>query len=73
MINTIVFDMYGVIIKESKGRFIPYVYEHFPNTDKSNLLSLFTKTGLGQINSPEFLYNLGFEDTKYHMKNYILR
>ena len=28
-ISTILLDMYGVIIEESKGNFIPYTYEHF--------------------------------------------
>ena len=28
MITTILIDMYGVILEESKGRFIPYTFEH---------------------------------------------
>ena len=27
-ISTILLDMYGVIIEESKGNFIPYTYAH---------------------------------------------
>ena len=27
-ITTLIFDMYGVIIEESKGNFIPYTYNH---------------------------------------------
>lgn len=27
-------DMYGVIIKESKGYFIPYTFEHFDRKEK---------------------------------------
>ena len=67
----IIFDMYGVIIKESKGNFIPYTYTFFPDTDKKFLVSLFSKAGLGEITSNEFLSSLGFSDTEFHMKDYI--
>lgn len=69
--QTIIFDMYGVILKESKGNFIPYTYSHFPNTDKSFLVYQFTRAGLGEINSDEFLGSLGFTDTTLHMHDYI--
>ena len=29
----ILIDMYGVIIEESKGFFIPYIYQHFDETE----------------------------------------
>lgn len=32
-ITTLVFDMYGVIIEESKGNFIPYTYNHFDESE----------------------------------------
>lgn len=67
----IIFDMYGVILKESKGNFIPYTYSFFPETDKKFLVSLFSKAGLGEITSNEFLSGLGFSDTEFHMKDYI--
>jgi putative hydrolase of the HAD superfamily len=69
--NTIIFDMYGVIIKESKGNFIPYTYSHFPGTDFNLLKALFTKAGLGEIDSDAFLKQLGFTDTVFHMHDYI--
>ena len=28
--KTLLLDMYGVILKESKGNFLPYTYAHFP-------------------------------------------
>jgi putative hydrolase of the HAD superfamily len=62
--------MYGVIIKESKGNFIPYTYEHFPNTDRSKF-PLFTAAQLGEINSREFLTALGFTDPDASMRDYI--
>lgn len=63
--------MYGVIIKEAKGNFIPYVYERLPNTDKPQLKQWFTQAGSGLLTSNEFLTLLGFDDPEYHMKNYI--
>jgi len=77
MITTILFDMYGVILKESKGNFIPYTYQHFPETEYERLTrqfkqeKLFGKAGNGEINSDEFLTMLGYENPSYHMKDYI--
>lgn len=76
-ITTIIFDMYGVIIEESKGNFIPYTYNHFEEKEYERIArqfrqeKLFTKAGNGEINSDTFLSLLGFEDTQYHMKDYI--
>lgn len=76
-ITTIIFDMYGVIIEESKGNFIPYTYNHFEEKEYERITrqfrqeKLFTKAGNGEINSDTFLSLLGFEDTQYHMKDYI--
>ena len=75
--KTIVFDMYGVIIKESKGNFIPYTFGSFPQ-DRHEYITrmfrdekLFNKAGNGEINSHEFLSRLGFADPEFHMCDYI--
>lgn len=74
-ITTLIIDMYGVILKERTGNFIPYTYEHFDTSEHGrikNLLEhekLFTKAGLGELSSHEFLSALGYHDTEYHMKN----
>lgn len=76
-ITTIVFDMYGVIIEESKGNFIPYTYSHFEEKEYERITrqfrveKLFGKAGNGEITSDEFLSLLGFENTQYHLKDYI--
>ena len=76
-INTILIDMYGVILEESKGNFIPYTYQHFPETEYGRLTGqfrvekLFTKAGLGELDSDTFLSLLGFQDVQFHMKDYI--
>lgn len=76
-ITTLIFDMYGVIIEESKGKFIPYTYNHFEEKEYERITKqfreekLFGKAGKGEINSDTFLSMLGFEDTGYHMRDYI--
>ena len=75
--TTILFDMYGVILEESKGNFIPYTFQHFGQEEHERLLrqfkqeQLFTKAGNGEIKSNTFLTMLGYDNPEYHMKNYI--
>lgn len=67
--TTIILDMYGVILEESKGNFIPYTYQHFDKSEHDRLLhqfreeKLFTKAGNGELSSDEFLTLLGYDDT----------
>lgn len=75
--TTILFDMYGVILEESKGNFIPYTFKYFDKSKHEKLIfqfrkeQLFTKAGNGEISSDEFLTLLGYDDPQFHMKNYI--
>lgn len=75
--TTILFDMYGVILEESKGNFIPYTFKHFRKEEHERLIrqfkkeQLFTKAGNGEISSDTFLTLLGYDNPEYHMKNYI--
>lgn len=75
--KTIIFDMYGVIIKESKGNFIPYTYNHFPVSEHERITKLFrvdklfNKAGNDEITSNQFLTALGFTDPEFHMRDYI--
>lgn len=70
-------DMYGVIIEESKGNFIPYTLAHFPEMEHGRLLralreeQLFTRAGNGEMRSEEFLTTLGFEDPDGAMRDYL--
>ena len=76
-ITTIIFDMYGVIIEESKGNFLPYTYDSFDSSEYERLIrqfreeKLFTKAGNGEFSSDEFLSLLGYKDTQFHMRDYI--
>ncbi len=70
-------DMYGVIIKESKGYFIPYTFEHFGEKEHNRLTgafreeNLFTKAGNGELSSDEFLSLLGYQDPAKTMRDYL--
>ena len=75
--KTILLDMYGVILEESKGNFIPYTYQHFDESEYERLTrqfrqeKLFTRAANGEMTSDEFLSRLGFENTQFHMRDYI--
>lgn len=70
-------DMYGVIIKESKGYFIPYTYEHFNKSEHDRLTRafreecLFTKVGNGELSSDKFLSLLGYSNPTETMQDYL--
>ena len=75
--QVLLFDMYGVILKESKGNFIPYTFNYFNKTEHERLIKqfkeeqLFTKAGNGELTSETFLSMLGYDDPQLHMKKYI--
>lgn len=45
-ISTILLDMYGVILEESKGNFIPYTYQYFNETEHERLTKQFRQEKL---------------------------
>jgi putative hydrolase of the HAD superfamily len=69
--------MYGVILKESKGYFIPYTFEHFDKKEYNRLTrqfrneNLFTKAGNGDLSSDEFLALLGYQNPTETMRDYL--
>jgi putative hydrolase of the HAD superfamily len=69
--------MYGVILKESKGNFISYTYDHFPTEDHERITKLFrverlfTKAGIGEISSDEFLTAFRYKNPDFYMRDYI--
>lgn len=70
-------DMYGVIIKESKGYFIPYTFQHFPETEYDRLTAafkverVFSKAQKGFLSNEEFLGYLGYENPRETMEDYL--
>lgn len=75
--HTLLIDMYGVIIKESKGNFIPYTFAHFDEKEHDRLIkafreeALFTKAGNGELSSDEFLSLLGYPNPSETMRDYL--
>jgi len=69
--KTLVLDIYGVIIEESKGNFTPYVYSRFPETDRARYRALFDQASRGVIDSEGFLRALGFCDVEAVKRDYI--
>lgn len=75
--RTLLIDMYGVIIEESKGYFIPYTFEHFDKKEHDRLTKafreekLFTRAGNGYLSSNEFLSALGYRNPTETMQDYL--
>lgn len=75
--RTLLIDMYGVIIEESKGYFIPYTFEHFDKKEHDRLTKafreekLFTRAGNGYLSSDEFLSALGYRNPTETMQDYL--
>ena len=73
----ILIDMYGVIIEESKGYFIPYTYQHFAESEYERITKAFREEGIfgkaqsGKLSSHEFLAYFGYEDPEGTMKDYL--
>ena len=75
--KVLLIDMYGVIIKESKGYFIPYTFQHFPETEYDRLTNafkverVFSKAQKGVLTNDEFLEYLGYGNPKETMEDYL--
>lgn len=75
--HVLLIDMYGVILEESKGYFIPYTFAHFDKAEHGRLTkafrqeNLFTKAGNGELSSDEFLSLLGYENPAETMRDYL--
>lgn len=75
--RVLLIDMYGVILKESRGNFIPYTLTHFPSAEHGRLLraireeKLFDRAQNGEISSEEFLTRLGYADPAETMADYL--
>ncbi len=67
----IVFDMYGVIIVESKGYFRQYVHERYPDTSPTLFRELYEKASRNEIGSDEFFAGMGFPEPEKAMRDYI--
>ncbi len=60
MIGTVVFDVYGVLVKESRGNLIPFVRERRPELELDFVRGIFRLGGLGRLTGQEMLHAMGF-------------
>ena len=69
--------MYGVIIKESKGYFVPYTLQKFETSEHGKIKRIigdeqcFTKAQKGELTSKEFLSYLGYDFPEKTMEDYL--
>lgn len=63
-------DMYGVIVQESKGNFIPFVQSRFP-VSRQALRELYLPASRGEMGSDGFFTAVGFENPQQAMRDYI--
>ncbi len=75
--KTLILDMYGVIVEESRDYFLPYVYSYFPESEHEridkliNQDKLYEKAVLGLISADELMTALGFEHPHLALEEYI--
>lgn len=60
--KTIIFDMYGVIIKHPEGGLMPFVNQYFPQLDESGVYPHWIKANKGELSSLDFFRNIGFNN-----------
>lgn len=69
--------MYGVIIKESKGYFIPYTLQKVDASEHARIKRIikdeqcFTKAQRGEMSNAEFLSYLGYASPRETMEDYL--
>lgn len=63
--STVILDLYGVVLCESRSSFIDYAKENDPNLDTETANALFQKAILGELSSEELLGALGIEEKDF--------
>ncbi|MDP4119726.1 MAG: HAD family phosphatase [Bacillota bacterium] len=69
--KTIVFDMYGVIMKDPKGGLVPFINRTFPNLKDEDVYKYWIKAGTGEMTALDFWRNLGFKNPEEAEKIYL--
>ncbi len=75
--KVLLIDMYGVIIKESKGYFIPYTFQRFEDAEHERLTKAFkeercfSKAQKGELTNEAFLKYLGYQNPDKTMEDYL--
>lgn len=70
--KAVLFDMYGVIIREPKGNLQPYAERHIPGITEEQVYANWIEASKGLITSEEFLYSVGLRgDLAAMQKEYL--
>lgn len=70
--KTVVLDMYGVIMRDPEGGFMPFVNRTFPDLRREDVYIHWNKADIGEISSLDLFERLGFkEDLSKIEKEYL--
>jgi putative hydrolase of the HAD superfamily len=70
--KALIFDMYGVILKDPEGGLMPFVNRFFPGLQIDDVYLHWRKANVGEISSLDFFMNIGFKgDMKKIEKEYL--
>lgn len=59
--RALILDMYGVIIKDPEGGFLPFVNRTFSDLKRDDVYLHWNKADVGELSSLDLFRNLGFE------------
>ncbi len=59
--KAVIFDMYGVIVKQTGDDFVPYVQQTFPNLKHNEIYEPWLKADVGELASLEIWASIGYK------------
>jgi putative hydrolase of the HAD superfamily len=72
MMKAVILDMYGVIIKDPGGNYVPFVKRTFPELERDEIYVPWLKGNVGEISSLQLFKELGYEgDLSATQKEYL--
>ncbi|MEA4890518.1 MAG: HAD-IA family hydrolase [Clostridiaceae bacterium] len=70
--KTVILDMYGVIMKDPEGGFIPFVNRTFPDLSREDIYLYWNKADVGELSSLGLFKELGYKgDLRAIEKEYL--
>jgi len=70
--KTVILDMYGVIIKDPKGRLMPFLSRTFSDLLEEDMKRIWVKAAVGEMSSLAFLKQIGYSgDVKRIQTEYL--
>ncbi len=59
--RALILDMYGVIMKDPEGGFVPFVNQTFPELSREDIYVHWNKADVGELSSLDLFSNLGYQ------------